>query len=85
MPSVRCKELLRVKIQTVRLNGQATMGMTEMLVAMAGILTHETAHLESEKVKIKKQISDHRKATARPAEQSTTGKRNQLVSVGSLP
>jgi hypothetical protein len=43
LPAVCTKEALSDQIETVRLNGQATMEMIEMLVAMVSKLSDEVA------------------------------------------
>jgi hypothetical protein len=59
--------------------------MIQMLVAMVGKLTHEVAHLKSDNVEFKKQISNLKVLAVGPTEPSTTGRRKQLVSVEPFP
>jgi hypothetical protein len=58
------QRIISGQIEMVCLNGQASMEMTEILVAMAGKLTDEVAHLKSGNVERKKQISDLQGPTA---------------------
>jgi hypothetical protein len=53
LPAVCTKEALSVQIETVRLNGQATMETIETLVAMVSKLSREVAHLKIDNVELK--------------------------------
>jgi hypothetical protein len=50
LPAVCTKEALSVQIETVRLNGQATM---ETMVAMVSKLSHEVANFKIDNVELK--------------------------------